>query len=66
MSKLQRVTMFAFVLAAAAGIGRASAQTTTGPGVDDAARHPAAPLLEQYCFGCPAPRRRPPGSISTG
>ena len=52
MKKLQRVSMFALALAAVAGIGRASAQTTAGQGVDVAARHPAAPLLEQYCFRC--------------
>ena len=52
MKKLQRVAMIALVLAAAAGAGRASAQTTSGQGADVAARHPAAPLLEQYCFRC--------------
>ena len=52
MKKLQRVSMFALALATVAGIGRASAQTTAGQGVDVAARHPAAPLLEQYCFRC--------------
>ena len=52
MKKLQRVAMIALVLAAAAGAGRAFAQTTAGQGADVAARHPAAPLLEQYCFRC--------------
>ena len=52
MTKLHRVASFTLVLAVAAGIGRASAQATTGPGIDDATRHPAAPLLEQYCFRC--------------
>ena len=61
MSTLQRVTMFALVLAAAAGAGRASAQATAGPGVDDAARHPAAPLLERYCFGCHGPETQTAG-----
>ena len=52
MSKLHRVAMFTLVLAAAAGIGRGSAQTAAAQEVDDPARHPAAPLLERYCFRC--------------
>ena len=61
MSKLRRVTMFALVVAAAAGCGRASAQTAAGRGADDPARHPAAALLEQYCFRCHGPETQTAG-----
>ncbi len=61
MNTSQRIAMFALFLAAVAGIGRASAQTATGPGIDDAARHPAAPLLEQYCFRCHGPETQTAG-----
>ena len=61
MMKLYCVVSFTLVLAVAAGIGRASAQTATGPGIDDAARHPAAPLLEQYCFRCHGPETQTAG-----
>ena len=52
MSKLHRVAMFALVLAAAGGSGHAFAQTTAGRAADDTVRHPAAPVLQQYCFRC--------------
>ncbi len=48
-----RVVLVALTCAAAAVVGsRASAQTSAGPTADDTARHPAAPLLERYCFRC--------------
>ena len=53
--------MLALVVAAAAGAGRASAQTKAGTRVDEAARHPAAALLEQYCFRCHGPETQTAG-----
>ena len=61
MSKLQSVATFTLVLAAAAGIGRAAAQTSAGQGADEPDRHPAAPLLEQYCFRCHGPETQTAG-----
>ena len=58
--RFRRAAAAALVLAAAAGAGRASAQTSAG---DRAAadRHPAAPLLARYCFGCHGPRTQTAG-----
>ena len=61
MNKLQHVTTFALVLAAATGIGRASAQTSAGQGATEPDRHPAAPLLERYCFRCHGPETQTAG-----
>ena len=61
MSKLHRIASFTLILAAAAGIDHASAQVPASPGIDDAARHPAAPLLEQYCFRCHGPETQTAG-----
>ena len=56
-----RVVLVAVACAAAVGVGRASAQDPAGRSGDDAARHPAAPLLEQYCFRCHGPQTQTAG-----
>ena len=52
MIRIQRFALLALACAAVAGNVRASAQTAPGQSVDGENRHPAAPLLEQYCFRC--------------
>ena len=58
--RFRRAAAFALVLAAAAGAGRASAQTSAGERAA-ADRHPAAPLLARYCFGCHGARTQTAG-----
>ena len=47
-----RVVIVALAIAATGGAGRASAQAAAGQPGPEAAEHPAAPLLEEYCFRC--------------
>ena len=61
MTNLQRVAIAVLTVAAILGVGRASAQSPAGRPVHDVSRHPAAPLLERYCFRCHGPQTQTAG-----
>ena len=56
----RRVLLAAFACAAA-GAGSASAQPPAAGSADGAGRHPAAPLIERYCFACHGARTQTAG-----
>ena len=61
MTNLRRVAIAVLVGAVGLGVGRASAQSPAGRPVHDVSRHPAAPLLERYCFRCHGPQTQTAG-----
>ena len=61
MTNLRRVAIAVLTVAAILGVGRASAQSPAGRPVHDVSRHPAAPLLERYCFRCHGPQTQTAG-----
>ena len=58
---VRRRILFAAIACAAVGAGSASAQVPAGGSVSGADRHPAAPLIERYCFACHGARTQTAG-----
>ena len=61
MTIFHRVAIAVLVGAVGLGVGRASAQSPAEQPVHEVSRHPAAPVLEQYCFRCHGARTQTAG-----